>query len=138
MYAYILCACYGAMGTFFGVSSSVVGLTFSAVGTSFPNYWSSIVAARTGHGEMAGSNALGSNTYDYFVCLGLPWLVYNIVFGEYNTFMGGGIVLLTMVLINVLYYFTIALMGFTIPRWLGYIMYIVYVVIIVACCSFFP
>ena len=28
-----------------------------------------------GHGDMAISNAIGSNVFDILVCLGLPWLI---------------------------------------------------------------
>ena len=28
-----------------------------------------------GHGDMAVSNAIGSNVFDIFVCLGLPWFI---------------------------------------------------------------
>lgn len=28
---------------------------------------------------MAVSNALGSNTFNIFICLGLPWLIYTLV-----------------------------------------------------------
>jgi len=28
-----------------------------------------------GHGDMAVSNAIGSNVFDILVCLGLPWFI---------------------------------------------------------------
>ena len=28
-----------------------------------------------GHGDMAVSNALGSNVFDILICLGLPWFI---------------------------------------------------------------
>ncbi|KAH8060333.1 calcium, potassium:sodium antiporter [Aureococcus anophagefferens] len=31
---------------------------------------------------MAVSNALGSNTFNLCICLGLPWLLYPFVYGE--------------------------------------------------------
>ena len=30
---------------------------------------------REGHGDMAVSNAIGSNVFDILVCLGLPWFL---------------------------------------------------------------
>jgi Ca2+/Na+ antiporter len=28
-----------------------------------------------GHGDMAVSNAIGSNVFDILICLGLPWFI---------------------------------------------------------------
>jgi len=138
--AYVLCLCFSVVGHFFGISSAVVGLTLSAAGTSFPNFWSSIVAAKIGRGDMAISNALGSCTFCFFFCLGFPWLLYNIIEGEYNTMLDGGIVLLTIVLciINVGYYTLIALNNFIITKWMGALFCAVYAVVITAICIYFP
>jgi Ca2+/Na+ antiporter len=70
------------VGALIGVSAAVVGITVGAAGTSFPNLVSSMVAARDGHANMAVSNALGSNTFNLCICLGLPWLLYPFVYGE--------------------------------------------------------
>lgn len=34
-----------------------------------------------GEGDMAISNAVGSNIFDILVCMGLPWLVRSMVIG---------------------------------------------------------
>ena len=60
-----------------GVPDSVVGVTVSAAGTSLPNYVASQVAARQGLGNMAVSNAFGSNIFNIMVGLGLPWMLYT-------------------------------------------------------------
>jgi Ca2+/Na+ antiporter len=38
-----------------------------------------------GHGDMAVSNAIGSNVFDILVCLGLPWFLDTAIVnpGEY-------------------------------------------------------
>jgi len=54
----------------------IVGVTASAVGTSLPNYVASQVAANQGFGNMAISNAFGSNTFNLMIALGLPWTLY--------------------------------------------------------------
>merc|ERR1712127_271289 len=53
-----------------------MGSTICAAGTSLPNYIASQVAARRGLGDMAISNAFGSNTWNILMGLGLPWLLY--------------------------------------------------------------
>jgi hypothetical protein len=59
-----------------GISDTVAGLTISAAGTSFPNVFASMIVARQGLGNMAVSNAMGSNVFNIFMGLGLPWLLY--------------------------------------------------------------
>lgn len=58
------------------ISDTVAGLTISAAGTSFPNVFASMIVARQGLGNMAVSNAMGSNVFNIFMGLGLPWLLY--------------------------------------------------------------
>lgn len=53
----------------------IVALTVLAGGTSVPDLIASIVVAKQGRGEMAVSNAVGSNIFDILIGLGLPWLI---------------------------------------------------------------
>jgi len=57
----------------------VIGLTLLAIGTSFPDFISSLYSARKGLGDMAISNTLGSNVFDVLIGLGLPWFCSSIV-----------------------------------------------------------
>jgi Ca2+/Na+ antiporter len=45
-----------------------------AAGTSVPDALSSILVAKNGQGDMAVANVLGSNVFNIFMGLGLPWL----------------------------------------------------------------
>ena len=58
-----------------GIPPVIVALTLLAAGTSAPDLISSIDVAREGRGGMAVANAVGSNIFDIFIGLGLPWLV---------------------------------------------------------------
>lgn len=53
----------------------VIALTVLAVGTSVPDMVSSVIVAKQGRAGMAVSNAIGSNIFDIFIGLGLPWMV---------------------------------------------------------------
>ena len=53
----------------------VIALTVLAVGTSVPDMMSSVIVAKQGRGGMAVSNGIGSNIFDIFIGLGLPWMV---------------------------------------------------------------
>lgn len=70
------------VGCIAGIPSALMGLTVIAVGMSIPDALSSILVARDGHGDMAVSNALGSNVFDILLGVGLPFLLSNLVYGE--------------------------------------------------------
>ena len=53
----------------------LIAVTILAAGTSAPDLISSVLVARKGRGDMAISNAIGSNIFDLLIGLGLPWLV---------------------------------------------------------------
>jgi Ca2+/Na+ antiporter len=41
-----------------------------------------VVVARQGKGDMAVSNAVGSNIFDIMICLGMVWLIMIYALGE--------------------------------------------------------
>jgi cation:H+ antiporter len=59
------------------VPRTLLGLLVLAAGTSVPDCFAAIAAAKRGDGAMAISSALGSNIFDILVCLGLPVFVLN-------------------------------------------------------------
>jgi Ca2+/Na+ antiporter len=74
-----------ASGCILGISEDLMGLTITAVGTSLPNLFASIFVARQGLGNMSVSIAFGSNTFNIFIALALPWLVGAILAGHNDT-----------------------------------------------------
>jgi len=85
-----------------GIPDTVMGLTFVAAGVSIPDILTSLAVAREGenywlkekdtkdnqisdhslslgYGDMATSNAIGSNVFDILICLGLPWFLQTAV-----------------------------------------------------------
>jgi Ca2+/Na+ antiporter len=63
-------------GCLMGVPEDLMGLTVTAAGTSLPNLFASVLVARQGLGNMAVSNAFGSNTFNIFIAL----VQFSIVF----------------------------------------------------------
>ncbi len=63
------------------IPEAIIALTVLAVGTSIPDLFSSIIVARQGRGDMAVSNAVGSNIFDILVGLGLPFIIVLAVSG---------------------------------------------------------
>lgn len=67
----------GAVGiaSFLGISPVIIALTILAWWTSIPDLLASLSVAKHGRIDMAVSNALGSNTFDILLCLGLPRMI---------------------------------------------------------------
>ncbi|MCY1722685.1 calcium/sodium antiporter [Prolixibacteraceae bacterium Z1-6] len=64
------------------IPEAIIALTVLAVGTSIPDLFSSVIVAKQGRGDMAVSNAIGSNIFDILVGLGLPFLIVMVMSGE--------------------------------------------------------
>ncbi|KAI6649702.1 hypothetical protein LOD99_6492 [Oopsacas minuta] len=71
----------GRSGCILGINHFTMGLVIVASGTSIPDALSSLLVARDGYGDMAISNAIGSNIFDLDLGLGLPFLVGIILNG---------------------------------------------------------
>lgn len=63
------------IATTFGMSSNLVGLTIVAMGTSLPEFVTSIIAVRKGETEIAIGNVIGSNIFNILLVLGLASLI---------------------------------------------------------------
>lgn len=104
-----------------GINASVMGLTIGAWATSYPAVWSSVIVARDGYGDMAICNALGSIVFSNYLGLGLPWIVYMIVYQEtaYDKLQNQGVVLSIVILLLLLIasYIMIAMNQFVLKRW---------------------
>jgi len=70
--------CVETMGHILEIDHFTMGLVIIAVGTSIPDAISSILVAKEGFGDMAVSNAIGSNVFDINLGLGAPFLIFTI------------------------------------------------------------
>merc|ERR1712070_1159632 len=80
-FSYWICFMSYQINANFGIDSALLGLTLTAIGTSFPNMIASVIVARRGQCSMAIANALGSNIQNVFLALGFPWLANCIRLG---------------------------------------------------------
>jgi K+-dependent Na+/Ca+ exchanger-like protein len=116
------------------VDPAIVALTIIAGGSSVPELVSSAVVARQGKGDMAIANALGSNTFDIFISLGLPVLVSTLLYGNVEQVGGvnitASIILLFATLIMVLG--LLAMQKFKASRLFGLLLILAYLVYVVA------
>ena len=72
-------------GEITGIPLIFVAVVLSAAATSVPDTIISIKDAKKGNYDDALSNALGSNIFDIAFALGLPVLMYNLIYGESMT-----------------------------------------------------
>ena len=73
--SYFMVSWAARMGCIIGIPEVVMGMLVVAAGTSIPDALGSIAVAKAGEGDMAVANAVGSNVFDIWLGLGLPWLI---------------------------------------------------------------
>jgi Ca2+/Na+ antiporter len=116
-------------GLLFRISSGALGLTFGASGTSVPNLLSSMIVARQGLGDMAVSNAFGSNIFCIYFVLGFSWTIYVFVHGQpYDLLPDDGLVLLVIFLLAAMIIFTLMVLAskFVLKFWMGILFVLAY------------
>ena len=124
------------IGCVWNVTPVVMGVVVLAVGTSVPDAIGSMIAAKSGEADMAIANAIGSNIFDIFLGLGLPWLLFTATKGTPYVVDKDGIFEAVVILFCTVFLFLAVLVG---NRWkmttlLGrtlfglYIVYVGYVV----------
>ncbi|KAH7962545.1 hypothetical protein HPB52_016821 [Rhipicephalus sanguineus] len=128
------------IGFTLGIPDSVAGITLLAAGTSIPEVFSSVIVARSGLGNMAICNLLGSNIFDVLFCLGVPWL-FKALFAStsHEVFINSAAMTYTSVtlLSTVLLLFVI----FVLTRWtlnykVGFACVFMYVIFITLACMY--
>jgi len=70
------------LATFLGISQAVIGLTVVAVGTSLPEFTTSVIATVRGRGDIAIGNVIGSNIFNILGILGLTAVIRPLEMGE--------------------------------------------------------
>jgi K+-dependent Na+/Ca+ exchanger-like protein len=95
-----------------GVPELIIGITVVAIGTSVPDLISSVIVTKQGRPGMAINNAIGSNTFDILIGLGLPFLLFALIKNEeivleaqnlivsISILLGSSVVLLIFFLLN--------------------------------------
>jgi len=80
--SYFMVTWASKLGCIWNIHPAIMGVTVLAAGTSVPDAIGSLLVARDGQGDMAVSNAIGSNVFDILLGLGLPWLLSGLIFAE--------------------------------------------------------
>ncbi|XP_060606949.1 probable sodium/potassium/calcium exchanger CG1090 [Ruditapes philippinarum] len=112
-----------------GIADTIMGLTFIAFGVSLPDVISSVIVVREGLGDMAVSNAVGSNVFDILICLGLPWLIQCLIKGKSVQVYSQGLLYATLTLLATVIFllFSTHINGWRLTKKFGLILLLVYV-----------
>lgn len=129
--SYVMVEAARISGCLIGIPSTAMGLTVLAAGTSVPDALASISVARDGAGDMAVSNAIGSNVFDILLGLGVPWFLGDLILeGEIKieTSRLSEVIIPIVILFGILILFVLTLV---LVRWklrplLGYILFSIY------------
>lgn len=118
------------IATLLGVSEAMIGLTIVAIGTSLPELFTSVIAARKGSADIAVGNVVGSNIFNVLWILGLSSTIAPIAYSP-----AMNIDLLVVIGATVLLFaFMFVGKDHKLERWQGYFfiaLYIIYIVSIV-------
>jgi len=122
------------LGCMWGISDTVMGLTFLAMGTSIPDALGSLAVAEKGEGDMAVSNAVGSNVFDICIGLGLPWFIKCVAgsgpipIDDTDMVIPSVIILIAII---VLLFSTFAISGWRLINQVGYVLLSAYVAFVI-------
>merc|ERR1712167_136915 len=109
------------LGCMLNIHPAIMGCTLLAAGTSVPDAIGSLLVAKNGQGDMAVSNAIGSNVFDILLGLGIPWSLNGLIYGVSLTVDASNLVVLSFILAGTLamVYIAAALSGFHLSKLLG-------------------
>jgi len=130
VFSYLMCMAADKLHEGYCFSNAILGVTLCAIGTSFPNFYASIIMARKGHAGMAIANALGSNVQNIFLALSIPWCVRTSVSSEVFKVGASGILSGVMWMAGTLLFVIITSSAVCIrfPVWTGYVFIALYFV----------
>ncbi|XP_063237758.1 probable sodium/potassium/calcium exchanger CG1090 [Bacillus rossius redtenbacheri] len=125
-YSYIMVWMITIVGSTLGIPDTVMGLTFVAAGVSVPDALSSLAVVKEGYGDMAVSNAVGSNVFDILVCLGLPWFMQTAIVkpGSHVNVYSKGLTYSTLSLLSTILFLVVTthLNGWKLDKKYGFIL----------------
>jgi len=116
------------LGCMLNIHPAIMGCTLLAAGTSVPDAIGSLLVARNGQGDMAVSNAIGSNVFDILLGLGIPWTLNGLIYGVSLEVDSENLLPLSIILIGTLFlvYMATVLSGFHLSKPLGMFFFSLY------------
>lgn len=133
-YSYLLVWMITIIGHTLHIPDTMMGITFLAAGVSVPDAIASLLVVRDGYGDMAVSNAVGSNVFDILLCLGLPWFLSSVIHGmESIEVYSEGLTYSSLTLLSTVVFLLLSthLNGWKMDKKYGIILLLVYVIFMV-------
>jgi len=130
--SYFMVAWASKLGCMLNIHPAVMGCTLLAAGTSVPDAIGSLLVAKQGQGDMAVSNAIGSNVFDILLGLGLPWMLNGLIYNVSLSVDAENLVPLSFILVGSLIgvYMSSLLCGFYLSKPLGLFFFSLYFVFV--------
>jgi cation:H+ antiporter len=113
------------LAKYFGASEAVIGLTLVAIGTSIPEIVTCVVAGRKGHGDLALGDIIGADILNVLWIIGAA-SVANPIVVQQRVILFAFPWMLGVVSVMLLF----ARLGYTLQRWKGYVLMILYLIYI--------
>ena len=82
----------------FGISDQLIGLTIVSIGTSLPEFVTSVIAATKGESDLALGNVIGSNIFNILFVIGASALISPMTVDP-KLIIDGAIMILSTVLV---------------------------------------
>jgi len=132
--SYFMVTWASKLGCIWNIHPAIMGVTILAAGTSVPDAIGSLLVARDGQGDMAVSNAIGSNVFDILLGLGLPWVLSGLIYPDQAgiTVDAENLVPLSFILVGTLIavYVVTLLSGFKLTPLVGLIFFSFYFIFV--------
>ena len=109
------------LATIFGMSERFIGLTVVALGTSLPELFTSVTAARKGNADIAIGNIVGSNLFNILFVVGLSSMIINVPFAANFR------IDMAVAIAAPLFMWLASMKGMKLVRWHGIVMLLGYV-----------
>ena len=109
------------LATIFGMSERFIGLTVVALGTSLPELFTSVTAARKGNADIAIGNIVGSNIFNILFVVGLSSMIIDVPFAPNFR------IDMAVAIAAPLFMWLASMKGMKLVRWHGIVMLLGYV-----------
>ena len=110
-----------ALARIFGMSERFIGLTVVALGTSLPELFTSVTAARKGNADIAIGNIVGSNIFNILFVVGLSSMIIDVPFAPNFR------IDMAVAIAAPLFMWLASMKGMKLVRWHGIVMLLGYV-----------
>ncbi len=109
----------------FHVSDEIIGLTIIAIGTSTPEFITSLIAFKKNQDEIAFGNIIGSNLFNTLVVIGLAGLISPLVISKEILYRD---ILIMSIVTILLYIFSVKVFKFNLSRIGGLILLSIFII----------